>query len=78
MKPITIEGCACVVGRFCESRHSTWIVREPITGLAVSNPEPTRKEAIAGAVKKIKMMGGAETFKQAIENHQYQEAIPAC
>ena len=68
MKPVTIEGCACVIGHM-HGPQSPWIVREPTTGLLVSSARPTRKQAIADAIEKIQSIGGAERFRQAIDAH---------
>lgn len=65
MKPITIENCACIVGRMHGPR-SAWVAREPVSGLAVSNPCDTRKEAIADAARKIQAFGGADRFNAAV------------
>ena len=67
MKFITIQDCACTVGRITRHPRSMWIVREPRSGLAVSNPSDTRKEAIADARKKIAAAGGSSAFNSAIE-----------
>lgn len=67
MKPILIEECACIVGRMSDHRRAAWIVREPVTGLAVSNASSTRREAIADAAKKIKAAGGREAFAYLVQ-----------
>jgi hypothetical protein len=64
MKPILIEECACIIGRMY-GPGSAWIVREPKTGLRVSNPSSTRKQAIEDAAKQIQAAGGKERFKLA-------------
>ena len=66
MKFVTIEGCACIVGRIHGIR-SPWIVREPITGIAVANAADTRKGAIENAAQAIRAAGGSERFAQAIQ-----------
>lgn len=67
MKRITIEACACIVERTTRSPNAPWIVREPITGLAISNPCRRQYEAIGDAGAKIRAAGGAAGFKSAIE-----------
>lgn len=66
MKPITIDGCACEVGRMFNTPQSHWVVREPFSGLLVGNPSRTRKEAIESARQRIAAFGGKTNFDYAV------------